>query len=97
MYISPNQESVIKSYFLNKPVVNAFLFGSYAIGNANTESDVDLLLELDYSYPIGFELMDYKYELEKLLSCKVDIVTTRSLSQFIRPIVDSQKKLIYAR
>ncbi len=38
-----------------------------------------------------------KYDLEKLLDFKVDLVSSNGLSQYIKPIVDKEKQLIYAR
>jgi uncharacterized protein len=37
------------------PVLKAYVFGSYARGEATTDSDIDLLVELDYSNGIGFK------------------------------------------
>ena len=38
-----------------------------------------------------------KIELEKLLNKKVDLVSSNGLSKYIKPIVDTEKQLIYAR
>jgi len=49
------------------------LFGSYAKGQADDTSDIDLLIE--FEHPIGFrflELIDY---LETVLGNKVDVLT----------------------
>ncbi len=44
----------IKNYFKSRPVFKAYLFGSYVRGNANNESDIDILVDLaDYSQKIG--------------------------------------------
>lgn len=47
----------IKNYFRDKPVLKAYLFGSFARNEANEKSDVDILVELDYSHPIGLEFI----------------------------------------
>jgi predicted nucleotidyltransferase len=36
-------------------------------------------------------------DLEAMLNTKVDLVTTDSLSKYLHPIVDKEKKLIYER
>ena len=36
-------------------------------------------------------------DLEELLGKKVDLVSARGLSKYIQPIVDKEKKLMYAR
>ena len=46
-------ESYLKDYFSDKPVIRAYIFGSYAKGNPELNSDVDILVELDYSKKIG--------------------------------------------
>jgi predicted nucleotidyltransferase len=36
-------------------------------------------------------------DLQKLLSKKVDLVSARGLSKYLKPILDKEKQLIYAR
>jgi predicted nucleotidyltransferase len=43
----------IKSYFKTRPVLKAYLFGSYVRGVADNKSDIDILVDLDYSQKIG--------------------------------------------
>ena len=43
----------IVDYFKTQPVVKAWIFGSYARGEENAQSDVDLLIQFDHSTPIG--------------------------------------------
>jgi predicted nucleotidyltransferase len=77
--------------------LKAYLFGSYSRGNQTENSDVDLLVELDYSQPIGLEFIQMQLDLQNLLSKKVDLVSARGLSKYVKPILDKEKKLIYAR
>jgi uncharacterized protein len=49
------------------------LFGSYAKGNANAKSDIDLVIE--FEQPIGFRFLELVEYLEKLLGQKVDVLT----------------------
>lgn len=97
MSLNYNQIAIIKDFFSKQPVLKAYLFGSYGRGNENKDSDIDLLVELDYSQPIGLEFIQMKLDLQKLLSKKVDLVSARGLSKYIQPILDKEKKLIYAR
>ena len=87
----------IKDYFRTRPVLKAYLFGSYLHGNANKESDIDILVDLDYSQKIGLQFIQMKMDLEKLLEKKVDLVSSNGMSKYIKPIVDSEKRLIYAK
>ena len=87
----------IKSYFKTRPVLKAYLFGSYLHGNANSESDIDILVDLDYSQRIGLQFIQMKIDLEKLLDNKVDLVSSNGMSKYIKLIVDNEKQLIYAK
>lgn len=87
----------LKQYFDSQPIKKAWLFGSYADGTADENSDVDILVEFDYSYHIGLGFFDILWELEKLLHKKVDLVPIDALSKHIRPYVEQQKKLVYEK
>ena len=95
--VHENQIEILKNYFLTQPVLKAYLFGSQVRNEANENSDIDILVELDYSFPIGLEFIQMQFDLEKILNQKVDLVSDRALSKYIKPIIDSEKKLIYAR
>jgi len=88
---------IVANCFKNKPVKRAFLFGSAARGEKDEQSDVDILVELDYSQPIGLGFVRMKLELEDLLKRKVDIITSKSVSKHIKPYIDSEKILIYEK
>ena len=53
MQLSASDIQFIKSYFSGKPVIKAYLFGSYSRDEAEDNSDVDILVDLDYSKHIG--------------------------------------------
>jgi hypothetical protein len=97
MKLSRNQINTIKEYFSKQPVLKAYLFGSYVRGEETENSDIDVLVELDYTQPIGLEFIQMQIDLQKLLSKKVDLVSARGLSKYIKPILDNEKELIYAR
>ncbi len=97
MKLEANKIETIKSYFETRPVLKAYLFGSYARNEAGFQSDIDLLVDLDYSQKIGLQFIQMKIDLEKLLNTKVDLVSSNGLSPYIKPIVDHEKLLIYAR
>ena len=88
---------LIRQYFIDKPVKKAFLFGSFATSMDMPESDVDILVELDYSKPIGLEFVQMKFDLETILDKKVDLVSSNGLSKHIRPFIERDKVLIYAK
>ncbi|MGH7885689.1 MAG: nucleotidyltransferase family protein, partial [Thermodesulfobacteriota bacterium] len=58
---------------------------------------VDILIELDHSKPVGLEFIDMKIDLQKILNRKVDLVTEKALSKYVKPFIDKEKILIYER
>jgi hypothetical protein len=97
MNLSKENIQQIKAYLANKPVYRAYLFGSAARGEATKDSDVDILVELDYSQPIGLLFIQMKLDLEKLLHQEVDLVSENGVSKYLKPTIDREKVLIYAR
>ena len=97
MTISDKNISLIRTYFKDKPVLKAYLFGSFARGDADFDSDIDILVELDYSERIGLKYIQMQLELESLLNKEVDLVSDKALSRHIRPFVEKEKLLIYER
>ena len=97
MNISKGNIDILQNYFKNKPVFKAFIFGSFARGDADLNSDYDILVELDYSKKIGMEFLQMQIELADLLKTNVDLVSDKAISKYIRPFIDKDKKLIYER
>ena len=97
MKLDANKLETIKRYFETRPVLKAYVFGSYVRNEADYQSDIDILVDLDYSQRIGLQFIQMKIDLEKLLNSKVDLVSSNGLSQYIKPIVDKEKQLIYER
>ncbi len=97
MKLDASQIETIKNYLKTRPVLKAYLFGSYVRDEADDQSDIDILVDLDYSQRIGLQFIQMKIDLEKLLNTKVDLVSSNGLSQYVKPRVDHEKQLIYAR
>lgn len=87
----------IQSYFADKPVEKAWLFGSFARNEEANDSDVDVLVKLDFSQPIGLEYVHWWMDLEEKLGRKVDLVCEGTLSNYVLPFVEEDKQLIYER
>lgn len=64
-------------------VLRSSLFGSFARGEASSESDVDLLVEFPDDRTM-LDLIDLQNNLESALGKKVDLVTFRSLHHLLR-------------
>jgi predicted nucleotidyltransferase len=62
---------------------NVRVFGSVARSEADEQSDIDFLVELEAGR-ILFDLGGLQYDLEQLLGCAVDVVTERGLKPRIR-------------
>ncbi|MDZ7648832.1 MAG: nucleotidyltransferase domain-containing protein [Cytophagales bacterium] len=97
MYLSPEYKQAIQRFFKGRPVKRAYIFGSYARNEGHAKSDLDILVELDHSSPIGMKFFTYQAELEELLNTKVDLVSSEGLSRYVKPFVDKDKVLIYER
>lgn len=61
------------------------LFGSYVREEASANSDIDLLVNISKNKKTFNNFMSLSYYLEGLLGCKVDVITSQSLSPYIGP------------
>ncbi|GBC95490.1 hypothetical protein HRbin16_01279 [bacterium HR16] len=59
------------------------VFGSVARGEADEESDIDLLVEMEQGRSL-FDLGGFQAEVERLLGHHIDVVTVRGLKERIR-------------
>lgn len=99
LFTSMSEETInkIRKFFKDKPVIKAYLFGSYARNEQDDKSDIDILVELDYVKHIGIEFIRMHRALEELLSVDVDLVSENGVSKYIKPFIDKEKLLIYDR
>ena len=86
---------LIADYFKTQPVLKAWLFGSYSRGEQRPDSDVDILLTLDRSKPIGIRFFGMWGDLERMLGKEVDLVTEGSLMPYAEESANRDKILIY--
>ena len=87
----------IAEYFKTQPVLKAWLFGSYSRGEQTKDSDVDILVLLDKSRPIGLKFFGMWNDLEELLGRKVDLVSDGTLLPFAQQSAEKDKILIYEK
>lgn len=76
-------------------VEHLYLFGSTARGDARPDSDVDLF----FDHPLGslglYELMDVKDAASRILGCKTDIMTRRSLHRVLRERIEASALQVF--
>jgi predicted nucleotidyltransferase len=66
-------------------VLHAAIFGSVARGDADEDSDIDVLVDLQPGKPCGmFEYVRLQIDISQLLGRKVDLVEREALRSFIR-------------
>ncbi|MEI9945720.1 MAG: nucleotidyltransferase domain-containing protein [Chitinophagaceae bacterium] len=97
MNLSGKEIDTIKDFFSGKPVLKAYVFGSYSRNEAVKNSDIDILVELDYSQHIGLGFVQMKIDLEQKLQKPVDLVSSKAISKHILPFVNKDLRLIYER
>ncbi|MHA1805891.1 MAG: nucleotidyltransferase family protein [Promethearchaeota archaeon] len=73
--LAAHEEEIRKKY----GVVILGIFGSYARGEQNELSDIDVLVDVEK--PIGLKFFELWDELENLLGVKVDLLTIKAVKQ----------------
>lgn len=71
---------------VKRGATNVRIFGSVARGEADSESDIDILVDLEPGRSL-FDLGGLLMDLQELLGHKVDVVTERGLRERIRESV----------
>ena len=76
-------------------VEHLYLFGSTVRGDARPDSDVDLF----FDHPVGslglYELMDVEDAASRILGCKADIMTRRSLHRVLRKRIEASALQVF--
>jgi hypothetical protein len=58
MTLDPAQLGALRAFFASRPVLRAYLFESYGRFDTDAQSDLDLLVDLDYSQRIGLNFVN---------------------------------------
>jgi hypothetical protein len=88
----------MQQFFASQPVNRAYLFGSCSRGEETKNSDVDIMVDLDKSEPMGlFRYVTMKLDLQDLLQREVDLVESDELLPFAQESANRDKFLIYER
>ena len=88
---------ILSHYFSSQTLISkAYLFGSFARGEENPSSDIDIAIEIHSNKSFTFfDLMDVQEDLQKLTSRRVDVVTINSFRPNIRNRFEKDKITIY--
>ena len=87
----------IAEYFKTQPVLKAWLFGSFSRNEQTPDSDVDIIVLLDKSRPIGLKFFGMWNDLEELLGRKVELVSEGTLLPCAQESAEKDQILIYER
>lgn len=94
-----NIKQVVQDYFKDKPVSKVYLFGSYARGDANANSDVDLIVDIDDTQKrlSLYRFIELQLGIEKSLNKKVDLVEDHLFYPGIKKQAEKEKLILYKR
>jgi predicted nucleotidyltransferase/plasmid maintenance system antidote protein VapI len=89
----------IKNYFAKDGrVTKAWLFGSFARGEDDYKSDIDVMIEVPQDSKFSlFDLADIQYYLEKLIAKKVDLVMSEGVKPHVMERIRPDLKIVYER
>ncbi len=83
-YLAENKTAFQERFHLMK----LGLFGSFARGEANDSSDLDIIIELEPCTQDIFEIkQELRTTLEQRFSCKVDICREKAIRPIFRPMI----------
>jgi uncharacterized protein len=71
------------------------LFGSFVRDDANTQSDVDFLVEFESGRKTFDNFMQLSFFLEELLHRRVELVTPESLSPYVGPRILTEVEYVF--
>lgn len=77
-------------------IKSAYLFGSYAKGEANEGSDVDLIIERG-DIQTYTDLNGFRFDLIDELGADVDVLTTGGVKKRFFDLIKNDRVLMYAR
>ena len=93
--ISLTKEQIAK-FCQNNHIRKFAFFGSVLRDDFRPDSDVDVLVDLDYSVPIGlFQMARMERQLSEMIGRKVDLRTPEDLSDYFRDEVISEAEVLY--
>ncbi len=92
-------KNTVQEYFKDKPVTKVYLFGSYARGDADESSDIDLIVEIDDTNKrlSFFDFLGLQLGIENSLDKKVDLVESHLFFPRVKVQAEKEKLILYKR
>jgi len=84
----------IGKYLEKEGAKKVSIFGSYARDEEKPDSDIDVIVTFSDSKSL-LELVKIEREISEKIGIKVDLVTEKSLSPYIREYVEKEMKEVY--
>ncbi len=96
MDILTKYKNEIDSFCKENKINKLSLFGSYLKDTANTESDIDLLVEFEDDVEYGLlDIARMERELSEIIGKQVDLRTFEELSRYFRDTVIKEAQVKY--
>ena len=79
--LTPERIEALRTLAAKYGVKHLRVFGSYARGEGQPGSDLDLLVDIEYGRGVAMRLVRFYQEVHQLLGMKVDVVTADGLDK----------------
>ncbi len=89
------KNSELRSFCQENGIVFIALFGSFARGEENPDSDIDLIVRFSDTKSL-FQIIEMKNKLTEIFGREVDLVTENSLSPYFKDKILNEMEEIYA-
>jgi len=86
-------EKKIIDYLVSKGAKKIEIFGSYARGE--DYNDIDVIVEFDKNNISLLDFIGYQLDLEEITGKKIDLLTKDSISKYILPYIEKDRKITY--
>ena len=99
MILNQHISQIIKLCELNT-VNSLFAFGSVTTDKFSSDSDIDLVVDINDSDPISYtdKYFNLKFQLEKLLQREIDLLEEKAIrNKFLKSEINRTKVLIYGK
>ena len=98
-----NKQNILSTIKKNQNKIESFgvkrlgLFGSFVREEQNLESDIDLLVEFEQGKKTFDNFIHLSFLLENLLGHHIELVTSESLSPYIKPHIMKEVEYVISR